>query len=238
MGTQLPTPDNLATELRSIHQDIQRLATSPQSNFSTIKEGATRVLDGSNNERIVHGAYTFPAGPFVGVTIYAMVSLDPAGHPILVIGQQPDGTYGLGMYTTAGVRIVDLGVGGLTSYDAGEHPRTQVGLLANGDYGTAVYSPANDGTYQELRPYQHCIPGRADAGIEHLVRLRRADRNGNDRGVRWRLGPMLVSVRYHGRQPGRQGRARRGRQHRHHLLRGRAQRVRGDHDRAGHPIRC
>lgn len=38
--------------------------------------------------------------------------------------------------------------------DAEGNPRLQIGLLPNGDYGFATYSPANDGTYQEVRPLE------------------------------------------------------------------------------------
>lgn len=162
MGTHLPRTANLGSELAEIRQQIRNMALSPTAQFSNIKEGATTVLNGTSVPRSAFGQYTFTAGPYVGVRIYSTVYFDSAGKPAIIEGDQPDGTTGLGFYTPAQVKIMEISEAGLTSYDAGEHPRVQIGVLPNGDYGMAIYNPANDGTYQEVRPV---APGEVDATV-------------------------------------------------------------------------
>ena len=134
MGTQFPEPDSLGSIFAAQEAKITQLTTSPNAQYSTIKNGALTVLNASNVPQINIGNYTFASGPHTGTTIYGMVVLDALGNPVLVFGEQPDGTFGMASYDTAG------------------NARSTVGQLPSSDYGLGVYSRANDGTYQEVLP--------------------------------------------------------------------------------------
>lgn len=94
---------------------------------------------------------------------YGLQMLNPGtgnvGTPVLQLGQQADGTYGLYLFGTtgeplmklnttglilespSGVELIALTDTGLTVYDSTGKQRAMLGLLPSGDYGLAVQDP-------------------------------------------------------------------------------------------------
>ena len=93
MGSYNPQPDTLGTLISDLQARVTRMETSPAANFSAIRDGALVVVDSNNLLRMQLGKYEWPTSPWEGTPIFAQVTFDAFGNPIVVTGQQPDGTY-------------------------------------------------------------------------------------------------------------------------------------------------
>lgn len=179
MGTQLPRADSMGSIFSALEAKVATQATSPTASYSNVQGGAFNVLDANGRITASFGKYTYLSGRWAGRTLAgSLVFFDALGSPTLVLGPQPDGKTGLGLYTPDGVRTVLLGTQadgvtglglfdllghlvsemgpkgpkGLENFDTAGNPRSTVGLLPSGDYGLGVYPIGAGGTLQEVLP--------------------------------------------------------------------------------------
>jgi hypothetical protein len=170
MGTNLPRPTDMGAMYAALAAQSKHQALSPAAGYQTIRDAAMAILNAGNLEQVSLGKYTFTSGPHTGAVVYGLVQFDGLGYPVVVVGQQPTGDYGIGIYNPSGILVTLLDSRGLAiynqggtlitridgagvaSFDTAGQPRSISGLLPSGDFGLGVYSRANDGTYQELLP--------------------------------------------------------------------------------------
>lgn len=108
-GQYIPHQDNLGSMIEGLNQRIEALATTPSAGNQSIQEGALAILNASNVTEVLVGEYEWPTAPWASNKIYGLIAFGATGHPLVVVGLQPDGAYGLGMYDVSGVRAVFLG---------------------------------------------------------------------------------------------------------------------------------
>jgi hypothetical protein len=117
-----------------------------------VQGGGTDYTDINGTPTIDIGAYTYTSGPWSGVTINSIVCFDALGNPTIVVGPQPNGKRGIGIYNQSGVLLTLIDTNGMANFDSTGQPRATVGILPSGDAGLAVYDRSNSGVYQELLP--------------------------------------------------------------------------------------
>jgi hypothetical protein len=154
-------PDTPSRTQADLQRQIDAALRSSQLGNSTIREGALLILDADGAARLSLGEYIWPSGIHAGTAVYGLVVFDAGGFPVIVEGQQPDGTYGRGVYDDTGHLLVfegaagftagpvSLGTNGITISD-GTRIRAALGHLPDGDYGLSVTDTV--GNTQEVLP--------------------------------------------------------------------------------------
>lgn len=108
-GSFIPFEGGLENLIADLHKQVEAVSTTPSAGNQSIINGGQSVLNQALAIETIHGQYVWPTAPWVGTTIYGLITFDNVGHPVVVCGLQPDGLYGLGVYDAAGSRTVLLG---------------------------------------------------------------------------------------------------------------------------------
>lgn len=101
-------PVDLAERVSQLERQIAALERSPQLGHSSIKDGALKALDAANNVTISMGSdgsiRAFDTSGNLlcllgnaGITVY-----DTGGHPLVVLGKLPGGSYGIQVSSATG----------------------------------------------------------------------------------------------------------------------------------------
>lgn len=119
-GSNYPTPPSggLPAIFAGLEANVAQLHGSPGTSYSKIQGGALEVTDKNGQPKISAGEYIFASGPWSGKTINSIIEFDGLGNPQIILGPQPDGTDGLGIYNQLGVKLSFFLAAGITQYDA------------------------------------------------------------------------------------------------------------------------
>jgi len=137
-GSIIPRKPSLATDMAKMRQQLGNLATSPGLGNSTIRNGALVTTDANGKAQLLLGEYEWPYPP--STVIHGLVVFNGSGVPIIVLGEQPDGsTYGLGFYDATG-NLTAISTSAAQAYTDGAGDN----LLTISQDGMTLLTPAGE----------------------------------------------------------------------------------------------